>query len=385
MKVKVKDPRADLGKRSGAICAVFSDREVVGEWDGSYDARMKIGPLPENLIEFVLWAAGALPTPLVDTFQAIVRARAIMIASKLGLFDALADKPLPAAALAGRIGTESRATEKLLNALVGAGYLRYRGGQYGLARIARKWLVSGSRRSLHDNMLHRFIEWKAVEHCEDFVRTGKPLDIHENMQPDDWAIYQKGMRSLAGLSADEVARRLKVPAGARTMLDLGGSHGYYSVALCRRHPGLTSTIIDLPAAVKMAEPILLRENMGDRIRYRPADVLTADLGEGQDLVFVSQLVHHFSADANHDLMARIARVLRPGGVVAVLEIIRPRLPGATGQTGAVLDLFFAAVSASGSWSLAEMAGWQREAGLRVRRPVRLYTVPGGYIQAAVKG
>jgi SAM-dependent methyltransferase len=346
---------------------------------------MKIGPVPENLIECLFLAAGAVPTPLVDTFQAIVRARAIMVASKLGVFDSLAQKPLPAPAVAREIGADPRATEKLVNALVGAGYLRYAGHEYDLAHVARKWLLKSSPRSLHDNMLHRFIEWKAVEHFEDFVRTGKPLDIHETMPPEDWAIYQKGMRSLAGLSADEVARRLKLPASAEAMLDLGGSHGYYSVALCRRHPRLSSTIIDLPRAVDMAGPILAQENMGDRVRYRPGDVLTADLGQQAcDLIFISQLVHHFSAEANRELMARVARALRPGGIVAVVEIIRPHSPNASGQTGAVLDLFFAAVSASGSWSLAEITGWQRAAGLKPRRPLRLYTIPGGYIQAAVK-
>ncbi len=344
---------------------------------------MKIGALPENLVECILWSCGALPTPLVDTFQALVRARAIMIGSKLGVYEALAEGPLSAPALAQRLGSDLRATEKLLNALVGAGYLRYRGDQYRLTGVARKWLLPARPRSLHDNMLHRFLEWKAVEHFEDFVRTGKPLDIHQNLTVEDWAVYQKGMRSLAGLSAHEIARRLKLPAHAETMLDVGGSHGYYSVALCRRHARLRSTILDLPAAVKMAEPILARENMGDRIRYQAGDVLSTDLGEGQwDLVFLSQLVHHFPAEANRELMSRIARALRPGGLVAVSEIIRPHAPNARGQTGAVLDLFFAAVSASGSWSLAEIAGWQKGAGLKTRRALQLYTIPGGYLQAA---
>src|SRR5262249_30942390 len=44
---------------------------------------MKIGPVPENLVECLLWAAGVMPTPLIDTFQAIIRARAIMAGSKL--------------------------------------------------------------------------------------------------------------------------------------------------------------------------------------------------------------------------------------------------------------------------------------------------------------
>jgi tRNA A22 N-methylase len=50
-----------------------------------------------------------------------------------------------------------------------------------------------------------------------------------------------------------------VPRGARDLLDIGGSHGYYSVALCRRHPTLRAVILDLPQAVVHAETILASE------------------------------------------------------------------------------------------------------------------------------
>jgi len=42
------------------------------------------------------------------------------------------------------------------------------------------------------------------------------------------------MRNLAGLAAGEVTERFPMPPGARDMLDIGGSHGYFSVSLCRK-------------------------------------------------------------------------------------------------------------------------------------------------------
>jgi SAM-dependent methyltransferase len=346
---------------------------------------MKIGPVPENLIECLLWAAGVMPTPLIDTFQAIVRARAIMAGSKLGVFDALAAGPATANEVAQRIGADPRATGKLLSALTGAGYLRWKNDRFSLARVARKWLLSNCPCSLHDNMLHRYLEWEITGHFEDFVRTGKSVDIHQDFPAEKWSTYLNGMRSLAGLSAGEVVRRLPVPNGARTMLDVGGAHGYYSVALCRRYPDLSATIIDLPDAVQAAAPILAKENMGQRVVHRADNVLTTDLGTDQwDLVFASQLLHHFDAESNRQLLQRVARSLRPRGIIAILEVIRPRSPRAAGQTGALLDLFFAVTSLSGTWSLAELAGWQQGAGLMPLKPIRLRTIPGACIQAALK-
>ena len=49
-----------------------------------------------------------------------------------------------------------------------------------------------------------------------------------------------------GIDYDKSHKRMPVPDGARDMLDIGGSHGYLSVAVCRRHPELRATVLDLP-------------------------------------------------------------------------------------------------------------------------------------------
>jgi SAM-dependent methyltransferase len=278
--------------------------------------------------------------------------------------------------------------EKLLGALVGAGYLAVAGGRYQLAPVARKWLLRSAPSSLYDAILLQFLDAGYIEHMEEFLRTGTPVHIHERMSPEDWGYYQRGMRSGANLAVGELVRRVRLPhrsAGvSRQMLDIGGAHGYYSVAYCRKYPDLRATILDLPEAVEQSGSLLAREGMGDRIRHQAGDARDYDLGEeAYDLVLIANLVHHFSEDENRDLMLRVARALRPGGLVVIGDMIRPE-PGTSGQIGALTDLYFALTSESGTWSLREMAQWQRLAGLRTRRPLRLITGPGAGLQIAVK-
>lgn len=366
---------------------------------------MKLGAKAENPLDQLALAAGLVPTPLLDTMVALLLARGVMVGVKLGVFEALAAGPLPACEVAARCQVDPHATEKLLGALAGAGYLEVERGagqvlsqvlsqgagdaMFALAPVARRWLLKDSSRSLYDAILMQFLDATYIERMEEYVRSGQPLRIHEHMSDDHWELYQRGMRAGANLAAPELARRIPVPKGARDgvvdMLDIGGAHGHYSVALCRRHPGLRATILDLPQAVAHAAPILAAEGMGDRVAHRVGDALTADLGEERyDLVLIANLVHHFDDATNRALVCRVARALRPGGILVIGEVIRPSAPGKGGQIGALTDLYFALTSASGTWSFAEMAAWQRAAGLLPRRPVRLFTAPGGGLQIARK-
>lgn len=346
---------------------------------------MKLSAVPENPLEWLARAAGAVPTPILDTLIALLLARSVMVATRLGIFEALADGPLPPGEVAARCDTAPYATAKLLSALTGAHYLSYDSGRYALAPVARKWLLKDSPHSLRDAILLQLLDARFIEHLDDFLRTGEPVHMHEGLTPDEWTLYMRGMRSGAVLAAGELVRRVPVPSSARAMLDIGGAHGYYSAALCRRHPDLRSTILDLPEACAAAAPLLAAEDMGNRIVYQPGNALTTDLGvETYDLVLIANLAHHFSAGANRALVRRIARALRPGGVLVFAEVMRPRTPGDAGQAGALADLYFALTSESGAWSFEEMAAWQREAGLNPKKPIRLLTAPGGGLQIATR-
>jgi len=347
---------------------------------------MRVGVIPENLGERLALALGVVPTPLANTLVGLLLARTIMAATQLGIFDALERGPLTAEEVARRCDTDAAATGKILRSLVSADLLRVDGDGYRLAPVAAKWLRADSPRSLRDSVLFNFVEMDILGHLEDYVRTGTALDVHRlDVAPEVLDLYHRGMCSRAGLSVAEVARRTPVPKGARDMLDIGGSHGLYSTAICRRHRGLRAVILELPAAIDHAAPLLAREGMGDRVTHRAGNVLTEDLGsDAYDLVFLSQIVHHFDADANRDLAARIARALRPGGVMVIQEVIRTAVPTAAGQMAGLFDLYFALTSEAGTWACEEMASWQREAGLIPQRPRWLRTLPGVGQQSAIK-
>jgi 2-polyprenyl-3-methyl-5-hydroxy-6-metoxy-1,4-benzoquinol methylase len=330
---------------------------------------MKLGLVPEQLAERLALCAGAVPRGVFESWFGIMLSRTVMAATRLGVFEALADGPLTCEQVARRCGTDARASEKLLHALVGLDCLRVHGDRFSLPRGMRSWILKEGRQSCSGLVLLHYLEWHWWEHLEEFLRTGAPLRIHDTMSDEEWGLYQRGVRSGIEVYAQWISRTLRLPRTARAMLDVGGGHGYFSVALCRRHPQLRSTVLDLPQAIQHAAPLLAAEGLGDRVVHRVGDALSDDLGSNEfDLVLLASVVHHFDGDQNSQLMKRIARALRPGGQVAVWEPVRQDRRGRIRQWGALFDLYFALTSRSGAWSAAEIAGWFRDAGLEPRKP-----------------
>jgi SAM-dependent methyltransferase len=347
---------------------------------------MKIGAIPQSLLEWAALKLEMAPRALVDTHASMLLARTVMAGAELKIFDALAHGARTADEIAAICKSELGATALLLDALASCGYLRFSSGRFALTGRSR-WLLSDAPSSVRDKLLLQVVEWRWLETLEQFVRSGRPLDFHESMTSAERDLYHRGMRALAGVAGAEVARRVPVPRGATRMLDLGGSHGHFAAEICRRYPEVSAEVMDVPDAIDAAAPLLATEELGNRVVHRAGDAATEDLGvEQYDLVLMSNLAHHFDAEQNLALAKRIARALKPGGAFVIQEAARAERPGEAGQIPALLGLYFALQSRPGvrTWTVSEMSEWQRSAGLRVHRARRLRTAPGWLHQTATK-
>jgi SAM-dependent methyltransferase len=315
------------------------------------------------------------PDPFIDTFTGLVAARAVTTAVMLGVFDALHDEPTDAAELARRLSLDELGAETLLTTLATLGYVEPDGERVCNTAVSERLLVSSSPESIATFIGHQGdLHWQVLDMLPEAVRDGRAYAMHERRQDDAerWEAYIRGLFEISRHEHDANAALVHVEA-PRRLVDVAGGHGGFAMAMCRRHPALEATVLDLPPSAAVGREIVAEEGFADRVSFREGDVFELGLGEDLDVVSVFNLIHHLPEERDVELCRMARAALRPGGVLVIGDSARPEPGDALSPHGAVSSLLFYAWSHSRNFAPSEVSRWMREAGfedVEVHRNVR---------------
>ncbi len=281
-------------------------------------------------------------------------ARVVITANNFGIFDHMQSSK-SADEIASVLTTDLRATEILLDALAGLGLLKKSGGRYRNTPMSSKFLVKGSPLYQGDMIRHADTLWQNWSCLDDALKTGKPCRKASNRDA-----FIKGMHNNAVMRAGEVVKAIDLRK-VRSALDLGGGPGTYSIEMAKK--SVTVTLFDLPDAIAIARELADKSGVKG-VNFREGDVLADDIGIGYDLVFISQLLHIFSADDNIRIIKKAQDSLNPGGRIVIQEFLIDK-----GRTTPVQSALFSVNmlinSDSGRcYAVPEMKKWLSEAGFR---------------------
>jgi SAM-dependent methyltransferase len=343
---------------------------------------MRLALRAGNPAEWLALRTGLVPTAAADAWGGMALSGVVVAAVRTGITARLARGDATAAEVAADLGLDPTPARLLLDCLSSSGYVTERSGRYRLSRSSRRWLDPAAPLSVAGYVAGTADYWPWWQGLEQSVRTGTTSGSH-GVPPGDpyWRRYITGQLELARLSAAEVARKLPLPQRPRALLDIGGGHGWYSACLCRRHPGLTATVLDLPGSTAVGKEVIAAAGLTDRVLFRDGDVTTTDLGDGYDAVLCFNLVHHLGPDQIANLFRRARKALNPGGTLAVLDVFADH--GRRGQAHAdTLALFVYLSSGAQIHTPAELAGWLGDAGFAAQKKVRVLRIPGLTLQVA---
>lgn len=304
------------------------------------------------------------PDPFADAFTGLVAARTLSSAVVLGVFEALHEEPADAATLAGRLGLDPLGADTLLSALLTLGYVEAEDGLLRNTPVTDRLLVRSSPESIatfvgEQGELH----WQVLELLPQALRTGRPYALHEERRDEreHWDAYIRGLFEISRAEQDANAALVPVER-PRRMVDVAGGHGGFSMAMCRRHPELHATVLDLPPSAAVGRRIVEEQGFAERVDHREGDVFELGLGEELDVVSVFNLIHHLPEARNRELCRMAHAALRPGGCLVIGDSARPEPGEQVSQQGAISSLLFYAWSHSRNFTPAEVRRWMLDAG-----------------------
>lgn len=319
-----------------------------------------------------------LPAALYDAFPAVLFGRVLVLASRLGVFDLLDRCPLAADQVSRELNVPLASAELILASLHAKKYLIKRRMKYSPAPQARKWLVKSSPHSLSNFLLYVELlhsHWMSLEHS---LRSGKPEHGYiETFTAREWVIYTDGMMDLARLIMPRLLPKIALRADARSLLDIGGSHGLYAIELCRRHPRMSATVADHPSVLARTREIVREHGLSERISLLPCDLSSPSFGREQhDVVLLFNILHGFLPEANRSLLAAAGAALRPGGMLFILDQFkRETSRGADRLLPLMVGINLLNEIGGNVYDVGEVRGWCEEAGVN-RISSRRLSLPG---------
>ena len=247
-------------------------------------------------------------------------AQSLFAANELGLFDLLKEiGPATGDQIASKLGTDPDATRRLLGALVASGVLERDGETFANGLGAREFLVSGTPESM-TTWMELIGTWnQTFGKLAGSVRSGGPAEVPEEHLGDSdeyTRAFIIGMHDYALGPGHELARHLDL-SGRKKLLDVGGGPGTYSILLAEANPELSATVFDLPAVIAIAEDVIAKHGVQDRVGTHGGDYHTDDFPRGYDVVLVSNTLHQEDDESCLRILKQAYESLDSGGICVV--------------------------------------------------------------------
>lgn|GEM_PF-1750391 len=270
----------------------------------------------------------------------------LQVALFCNLFERL-ETTTSAQQLTDEMGWEEETTVRLLNVLVKAGYLTFFQGSYQNTALASTYFLPE-----HFLYLGHKLDSEISPNLSSFGLLRclqKNPDTHISKEPkwDAERLRQIGVNALTG-AVQSTVNSCDL-TDVQHLLDLGGGHGFYSIALAQKYPQLKITLFDLPQVIGLARQFITRFHMEGQINLLPGDFLQNDIGSGYDVILCSNILH---SDKRNILLPKVKKALRPGGNI----ILKCRIADCPDTLSNALNKLFWQVH--GGKELFTQAEWQ---------------------------
>ena len=260
------------------------------------------------------------PEAVLDLARNFMESRILLSGAELNLFTILTPVPLSAQEVASRIKADPRALSILLDALTGLGFLVKRGEAYQCPPSVSPLLSADAPESVLPMVLHMASLWWKWSGLTSAVQGSQTSDkaAVSSEGADGFRAFIGAMDVIASQLAPQIVAVIN-PGSSRALLDVGGASGTYTLAFLQAAPEMKATLFDRPAVIKIARQRLGEAGVLSRVTLVAGDFYRDELPKGQDLAFVSAIIHQNSPEENLNLFTKVFRSLVPRGRIVIRD------------------------------------------------------------------
>ena len=300
-------------------------------------------------------------------------AAAVRAAARLGVADALGDRPTTAEELATAVRAEPRPLERLLRTL----------SCYGIFAETDdgKYVHTDMSRLLREDNPHslRYISlwctepwtWDAWPRLDEAVRSGRNVFdglygkgffeyLHQDA-PESAEVFDRAMTTSSKQSAQDIAQLLDL-TGASSVADIGGGQGHVLASLLEKYPAMQGTLLDLPTVVANPDP-RLRDGgpLASRVRIVPGDC-RKEIPVQADVYIIKNILE-WDDESTRRTLHNVVGAARPGARVVIIENLVDDSPSMKFTTA--MDLLLLLNVGGAKHTRASMVSRMTDAGLKV--------------------
>jgi 16S rRNA G966 N2-methylase RsmD len=261
------------------------------------------------------------PNTIREVASSFQKSRILLSGFELDIFTNIDESGTSGRQIAGKLKLDEHACERLMNALVSLGFLKKQNHLFFNTTESFAFLSKKSPEYL-GGLMHSNHLWNTWSNLTKVVKTGvsaNPSEINE--RGEEWLFsFISAMHDRAKKQAPQQLANIDLQE-VKSILDIGGGSGAFSMEFVSRKPGTEATVFDLPKVVPITKKFLEKEGFSDKIRTYAGDYTKDALPEGFDMVFLSAIIHSNSLEVNQHLIRKCFGTLNRNGKIIIQDWI----------------------------------------------------------------
>lgn len=245
----------------------------------------------------------------------------LSLALKLGIFEKIKQiEPTSPRRISEATSINGMFIRSILIALEDMGFLKSDKNMYLLTEPAEIFLCKKSPIYQGDYILSLGKDESEWNDLLNIVERKKPPELNSK-KLDEYQIRSLAQQCIRGEVQNVIKEIISYPEFSeyKHLLDIGGTHGLYSTALCQENKALSATIIEQDQVVPLTTSIVREYGMENRIEVQKGNIKNLMKGhseEGYDIVLISHLLYRYRREMA-DILEDITQILNPGGIMVL--------------------------------------------------------------------